>query len=187
MNKPSTKKLSALGLVEVLVVLAIVGLTMVGSMQLTTGAFRSIRENEITDMANGIMVQSLEIIKSPQPILILDELGTELRANFGGSFAIDLLSSPPSLKRVGSVSSQPELITSCAPESSFFATRVLEQQQQQDGREGLAIPDVCLQVTLQPISGNPDALQVTSRVVYNSRQGTTVNTLYGFRSAAFGN
>jgi len=109
-----TKK--ALGLVEVLIVLAIVGVTMVAAMQLTTGAFRSIRDNEITDLASGIILQGMEIAKSPQGVSLTSPGGTIFDPE--GSYSLDTTQNPPMMIQQNSGSDQ--LINTCNSTSPFF-------------------------------------------------------------------
>lgn len=81
------KRLKATSLVEVLVVLAVISLTIVFSVSLVAKARVVVKNNEIQDQANGLMIKALEIFKSPSDIFIPAEAGlTNTAASYSFSF-----------------------------------------------------------------------------------------------------
>lgn len=58
-------KIKATGLVEVIVVIAILAMTMLAVVGVTTRALRQVKRNEIEDRVTGIQLRALEYIKSP--------------------------------------------------------------------------------------------------------------------------
>ncbi len=162
-------RIKAVGLVEVLVVLTIVGVTMIGAMQLTTQAFNSIRENEITDLASGFLIQGIEIAKSPQRVVLTNDVG--IVTNPEGSYAIDVSQNPPVLFKIDDRTNQP--IQSC--ENAYE----VEITQEVTGTK----PAICLQIIIKEIT--IDTYEITSRVIYSTRDGQIDRTLKGFRATDF--
>jgi prepilin-type N-terminal cleavage/methylation domain-containing protein len=76
------KLLKAFGLVEVLIAIAVSGVVMVGAVQVSAKTLRQIKENELRDSANGVLLQSLEIARSPVEFRVLDLLGTANEKKF---------------------------------------------------------------------------------------------------------
>jgi hypothetical protein len=60
-----TKRKKATSLIEVVVVLAIISITIIASMTLVVKANVSIKNNELIDSANNILLEALEFSKSP--------------------------------------------------------------------------------------------------------------------------
>ena len=60
-----TVKLKAATLIEVLIVLGVISTTMIVAVSLIINSLYELRNNETQDAANGIMIQALEIAKSP--------------------------------------------------------------------------------------------------------------------------
>lgn len=166
-NKP--KSMAAVGLVEVLVVLAIVGVTMVASMQLTTDALRSIRDNQVADVALGFLVQGLEIAKNPQ--------GVQLSSSFGqivdvdGSYSLDDTTSPPTLFQLNNNITNP--IQDCQ------AQYIVQYDQAIQGNK----PEICLQIIIEEIAVG--SYRIQTRVVYPTSDGPVVRSLEGVRLEEF--
>lgn len=57
-------KINAFGLVEVLVALAIFGIAFIAATAVTISSLRTIKDNEIADFTNSLMVRTLEYSKS---------------------------------------------------------------------------------------------------------------------------
>jgi|GEM_PF-6458547 len=70
------KKLFATGLVEVIVVLAILATTMVSIVIVTTRGLRQVKRDEIEDRAVGLQLRSLELAKSPATLTLPIKLQT---------------------------------------------------------------------------------------------------------------
>lgn len=167
-------KLSALGLVEVLVVLAIVGTTMVAAMQLATNSFVSIRDNQITDVATGILIQGLEIAKSPQDVRLTNEFGGVLDVE--GSYWVNLTANPPVLWQESR--SITDVITGCEKDSTYF----MEINENVLG----VTPQVCLQIIIEEGDNRGTVFyKVTSRVHYLTSRGGFTRTIQGYRRDNF--
>jgi type II secretory pathway pseudopilin PulG len=169
MQHEGLKKLKALGLVEVLVALAIIGMTMVGAMQITTDAFRSIRDDEISDLASGFLLQGMEIAKSPQRVVLKDSFGTV--TDPVGSYKIDVNQTPPALFKVSTATDS--LIRTCNTNYEVQISREIVG----------ATPQICLQVIIQ--QANPNGYAIKSHVIFPTRTGQIETTLFGYRSEDF--
>lgn len=64
MKKYKSKKIKAFGLVESLLALAIFGTAIISATAVTIKALKTVRDNEMADFANSIMIRSLEYTKS---------------------------------------------------------------------------------------------------------------------------
>jgi len=62
------QKVRAFGLVEILVSLVIYGLAIIGVTALTISSYRTVKDNEIGDLANSLMVRGIEYLKSPNAV-----------------------------------------------------------------------------------------------------------------------
>lgn len=61
----------AFGLVEIIVALGIFGTAIVTTIALTVNSYLAVKNNELADLANSVMVRSMEYFKSPSGIEIL--------------------------------------------------------------------------------------------------------------------
>jgi hypothetical protein len=64
--KQTKKNEKAFGLVEVLIGLAIFGTAIIAATSLTVKSLRIVKDNELADTANGIMIKTLELAKYPE-------------------------------------------------------------------------------------------------------------------------
>lgn len=71
-NYKFNKKLKALSLLEVIIVLGIVSMTMVSAMAVVLRANSLIKSNEVQDSANDILFQTFELLRSPDPVKVLE-------------------------------------------------------------------------------------------------------------------
>lgn len=55
----------AFGLLEVLIAIAISALVMLGAVAVSARSIRIVRQNELQDLSNGVLLMSLEIARSP--------------------------------------------------------------------------------------------------------------------------
>lgn len=65
MMKFRFNKKKAFGLLEVLIAIAISAMVMVGAIAVSSKGIRTVKKNELEDLSNGILLQSLEIARSP--------------------------------------------------------------------------------------------------------------------------
>lgn len=138
------RKTKAFGLLEVVVAIAISGITMIGLVSVSLNALRSIQRNELIDTGSGVMIRSLEIAKSPAEFSINELLSGASAA----SFVLDLDTSTNefNLVPVGDPSSE---IRTCQPGSEFQVTDQLQVQ----------IGNLCNQVIISRQSALGDFVQ----------------------------
>lgn len=167
-----TKK--GIGLVEVLVVLALVATTMVAAAQLSVNALRSIKNNEVKDYATGLLVQALEVAKSPDDINIYT---TSALASYNGTYSLER--GPTGTGYVLSYSSPSTTqISSCASDS-IYAIDISAQF-------NVPVPKVCLQVVItanQGLAGN--YYQISATTIYTLEGETIRETVIGYRRNEF--
>lgn len=72
LNKMNDKFKKAASLVEVLIILAVISTTVIASTTIAVNSQRTLIENERTQTANGVLIQALEIIKSPAQIAVVN-------------------------------------------------------------------------------------------------------------------
>lgn len=70
MTHSTYKKKKALSLLEVIVVLAIISMTMISSMTVVLRANNLIKNNEVQDTANEILMQAFELLRSPEVVKV---------------------------------------------------------------------------------------------------------------------
>lgn len=181
-----SKRLRATSLVEVLIVLAIISSTILGSMILVSNSFVVVRQNQTEDYVNGLVVNAMEIIKSPSNISVTDN-----------SFATTQNTTPVyfKLSRVnGSAYLEKTLdaqITTCTPTSQYVInpntlsnptnTQVtVPTNTQVTGATTLvSTPDVCVQVKIIPFAssifnGIQKYYQMTVIAVYNNQDNVPI-------------
>ncbi|MCA9383899.1 hypothetical protein KC909_06075 [Candidatus Dojkabacteria bacterium] len=73
-----TKKVKAFGLVEALLALAIFGTAIIAATAVTIKSLRTVKNNELADFANSVMVRSMEYTRSESGTnAVLSALGPE--------------------------------------------------------------------------------------------------------------
>lgn len=178
MSKRSFKlKFSAVGLVEVLIVLALVATTMVAATQVTVQSLIKIKEDEVNDYVNGLMVRALEAAKSPQILTINNDL-TGL-TDFEGSYTLLVPSegadTPSFTQEAIELTPLPE--GSCTTNSPYSVTI--------PNLGNFTPPPVCLQVIVAELEGIDvnSIFQITVRSVYTLSSGPVVREVLGYRRA----
>lgn len=74
LNKFIQRKFKGTGLVEVIVVIAILSIAMVSVVGVTTRGMKQIKRDEIKDQAAGLQLQSIELAKSPAALTFPGDL-----------------------------------------------------------------------------------------------------------------
>lgn len=161
---------SAAGLVEVLIVLGIVAVIMVIIGTLTVQSYLRIKDNEMLDYANGIMIRALEITKTPSEILVHDPSGF---IGYDGSYTIDLGAVPRALRRQSLLSNP---ITSCNTDSVYLIDVSNEFP-------GISVPTICLQLIIQSEGDSRYIVEVN--MIYKSSNQEITNSLLGYRVNEF--
>ncbi len=178
-RKHHKSRYRSFSLVEVLVVLGLVATTMVAATQITVSALIKIKQNEIDDYVNGLMVKVLEAAKSPQPLTI--DNGASGLATFQGSYILVIPEATatqptvsPSFKQQ-SLTPDPIQPTTCNSSSPNYVSIP---------NLGTYVPPaVCIQalvVQLTGINATP-IYQITVRAVYNLSSGPVSRELLGYR------
>lgn len=175
MSKLIRNKNLAFGLIEVLIVLAIVATTMLAATQITLNGMRAIKLDEIVDFANGIMVQGLEIAKSPTTVEVVV---STVPANYNGSYRLQTNADGSSVLRLIDSSQTPITLAQCTSASNYFI-RI-------ENATGVQNPQVCLQmIVTQRQSLGLNYYEVRSRLVYNVGGQTVERDIYSYRRGSF--
>lgn len=70
----NNKKIKAFGLVEILVSLVIFGIAVIAVTNLTVSSYRIVKDNELSDMSNSLMLRGMEYFKSAKSITALSAI-----------------------------------------------------------------------------------------------------------------
>jgi hypothetical protein len=177
-NKYFKKKLSAVSLAEVLVVLAITAVTLVSISQLTVQLLVTIKNDEVLDYTTGISIQALEIAKSAEAINLVSDTPIASPAGF---YTIDFDSVPATLRRVSALGggTTSESISDCNIGSEYYV-RV-------DVPEAGVQPVVCMQIILTEEQDSLRQSYYLIEAVSVTKLGDEVriNRLKGYRRGEF--
>ncbi len=106
-----------LSLLEVIVVLAIISMTMISAISVVLKANSVIKSNEIQDTANDLLLQSFELLKSPDKVKVLQGGFSEL-SQYGIS-TVYSINFDTSLNRNGYLKKASQPGTQCDNSSEF--------------------------------------------------------------------
>jgi type II secretory pathway pseudopilin PulG len=176
-NKLKLKTLKAATLTEVLIVLGIISTTMIVAVSLIVNSLYELRNNETEDAANGIMIQALEIAKSPSDVVLSD--ATLLSASFDSTHYYSLSSEND--QNFLQLQNQNQMVD-CSTNSVYRiqdVSAVANTAQQ----EVLANVDICLQLIITPRAEG--FYEITSKVAYPAREEYQVNFIKGMRYGEF--
>ncbi len=166
------KKKKATSLAEVLIILAIISTTVIASTTLVVKALATIKNNEIEDTANGVMVKALEIAKSPADIYVSD---TSLVNTVNGQvyfFSIQNQNNQYTLRRESSTAN------SCDSQSPYITDLTQGSQAQNI--------NVCLVIEITPQNTLDQSIYaITSKIVYQLEGETIINSVTGYRKDSF--
>jgi type II secretory pathway pseudopilin PulG len=201
MIKPKSKK--AASLIEIIIVLAIVSFTIIASISLVARTRIEIRNNEIEDKANEVLLKALEALKAPTRVVILNDetlpQTSECRSGTGSCFS----GSGPyyfSLENVGSSQAgtnvyvlryQPTGTFDNWPEpgSDFDFTEVCSTG---SGNPFYIIDEsefsYCQQVAITPIRSvrvTSEAYKVDTTIIYSIGGESKLTTLTTYRYGGF--
>ncbi|MBL8014840.1 MAG: prepilin-type N-terminal cleavage/methylation domain-containing protein [Candidatus Doudnabacteria bacterium] len=164
----------AFGLLEVLIVLAIAATTMLAATQIALDGFRSIKLNEVLDYANGLMLQALEIAKSPTDVEIV--AGTQ-PTNFEASYRLTTNSAGKAVMSVVTTSTTPLTVANCSTSSPYFVDANIPN---------ITDPIICLQLTVtQRTNFGQVYYEIRSRLVYNLNGSQNERQIIGYRRDGF--
>lgn len=160
---------------EVLIVLAIVAATMVAAMQVSIQSLRVIKQNEIGDYANSVMIKALEVAKSPANVQVSSSAQV---TNFQGSYQLQAQgASAPVLWKI-SDSMVPITANSCSNSSPYYTDI--------SAINTVGNPVVCLQLIIRNISGlTGSAYEITSHLIYTIQDQQVERSIIGYRRNKF--
>jgi|SRR5690606_5282061 len=163
------KKPKGLSLVEILIVLIIISTTVISAMSLIINSFIEIKENEVQDTANGILLSATEALKSPGVIQISGLSSGILSRTTGDFFSV----TPNDSGFVLTYVPGGESINECDSDSRYLFN--LRENQQ-------TIDQACLQVKIIDRSGlGITKYEIEAKVVYNFSGKTETNSIKAFR------
>jgi len=139
-NKKSIKGVS---LVEVIVVLAIISLTIVSAMNVVIRANAIIKDNEIQDTANDIFLQAFELLRSPEPVKVLQGGYAELSQ--AATTTVYTIEFEDSIARKG-------YLKKAADQSNRTCSIQNELNVESIGGVTRSYP-ICLRISITPING----------------------------------
>jgi len=175
--RQSNSKKKAFGLVEIIVALAIFGTAMIATIAIAIGSLRTVQDNELADTANSVMIGSMEYMKSPAVVPVLNGLPSGQRefafrvegdvdpaSCFGSECNLNIV-------RTNTVSE----ITEC-DEGSEYRVRLEE------------LPNFLMCNQILVTQERPGVFELRSIVVFfsSNRSGTQRTELIGYRNTAGG-
>ncbi len=170
------KRLKATSLVEVLIVLAIISSTILGSMLLVSNSFVVVRQNQTEDYVNGLVVNAMEIVKSPSNVSVTDNSFTLTQNSTPVFFKLTRVNGSAYLEKT-----QDTQITSCTVGSQYIiSSTTLSNETNVTGVTGAATPNVCLQIKIIPVAGSiatngiQSYYQMSVIAVYNDQDETPI-------------
>lgn len=164
----------ASSLVEVLIILAIISTSIVASTSLAVNSQKKIIENQREDTANGLLIQALEVAKSPSQILLDEPIDFVADRTYYFRFT---------QKNQRLLLSQSDTsLTSCDTGSSY-------QVETFGDKSDINFP-LCMGVEVtyvQPVRQNKDFYEINVRVIYQQAKEYKFLNLKGVRSESFTN
>lgn len=152
------KNKKALSLVEMLVVLLIMSTTILTALGLTLRSGLEIKENEVRDTVNGIIININESMKSPGSITLNNFTPAQFVAGVDYGFRVNSNGATYELTYVqGSTN-----LTSCDAQSAYKYTVSISQS---------TIQDVCILVKIRRLEGTvPSVYEITTSSLYTYNQ-----------------
>lgn len=170
------KTLKAVSLIEVLAVLVLTGFLLVATARMTSNLIIQLRNNELEEYANGLLVQAFEAAKSPNNLTV-----NAAHQASGTAYRIEFLPAGGArLTREVSFLSAPD-INSCSLASPYFINSATIT-----GYPG-PIP-VCIQIVIRTLNNpytNTGYFVFSTRVVYTTPTKTDIFNLSSVRYAGF--
>lgn len=166
------KRLAAFGLAEIIVALGIFGSAMVITIALAIGSLRTVKDNELADTANTIMIRSMEYLKSPSSSGIFASAlsGTSTRVYaVDGAISSTNITGEVKLKDLTSSGTNTITVDNCSETSPYVVVV-------SDTPGFLA----CNQIIIKRNSNNTFELQ--SIVIYRTSKGFRKSELLGFKN-----
>lgn len=165
MKKIVTKNAS--GLVEALIVMAIIGTTLVSSMLLVSQGFIEVRNNQTEDTINGVLVQVLNKVKNSNSLAIsLSEYNTITNTSERHFYLL-----PNDGLKLDTTQSPSTAITTC-DENSVYNIVVSQ------AIVTSIVQNLCVQVTIKKVTaGNNERFTGSINYVYQINEEVVVSKL----------
>lgn len=160
------------GLLEVLIVLAIVASTMVAATQISLEGYKAIKVNELTDYSNSVLLQALELVKAPGSINI--SAATQPNG-FNGSYKLRTPSGTSGRVTLDRISSSLTAIgvEQCSDTSPYYTATSDDSP--------LPDPLLCTQIIVEEVTGSTGLYRMTSRVVFTYEGVDYSQSIVNFR------
>lgn len=166
------KKKRATSLAEVMIILAIISTTVVASTTLVVKSLATIKNNEIEDTANGVMIKALEIAKSPADVYVSDTSFVNAASGQVYFFSIQNQNNQYTLRRESGTAS------TCDSQGPF-KTNLFTQTTTQN-------INICLVIEITPQTTlNQRIYEIAAKVVYQLEGETIINSVTGYRKDDF--
>lgn len=198
------RKLKAAGLIEILIAMVIFAIAIVAITSLNAKNYRQIKANEITDLANKLMVSSLEYLKAPTTNTLE---GNGIQEQLEAFFQDDPTKDYICIRVDGEIDSNDFNITKVTcPNDPLTSANRLKFDECTNGSEylldssigsGLEGITICNQIVVEKqlstsVPGRPDGYKIISRVVYktpiwnkDNESYFYINEIFGFRPFTF--
>lgn len=175
MKYSSGNKKAGFGLIEILIVLAIIATTMLAATQISLNGIRAIKLDEVVDFANGMLLQGLELAKSPSTVRVFTLSGA---SNLNGSYRLQTASNGTTELRMVTTTQTPLTLAQCTSSSAYFVNIT--------GATGVTNPQVCLQLMITARTNlGVNYYEIRTRLVYNLGGQTLEREIYAYRRGAF--
>lgn len=174
----------AASLVEILVVLAIVASSMVAVANVNIQAQISLKDNEIIDAANGVMIQALEVAKSPSQVSVVDPAGNLIPGNIQGYYSLDLNSGSSQGVVLRKQTFSNTKITNCNSTSPYLVDWTTNGVGATSTSLDPNVNNICVQVIIteeqRPLIVDT-YYKIESIVIFNISDGQESNSIIGYR------
>lgn len=169
----------ASSLIEVLVVMAIIGTTIISAMSLAANSLINVRNNELEQYANTILIKTVEKLKSPTDIRVS---GVDLTRSQTGQTYYYKLTETSGVLLLEQDIFQTRLPDTCASGTAYYF------QPSTIPEDSFTTP-VCIQVRIKPsvTTQGRRFYEIFSTIVYPIGPDTTVSTMKVFRYTDFQN
>ncbi len=171
-------------LAEVIVSLGVAATAMVVAISMTSQSLRLAKENEIENTANEILVQSLELAKTPVPLNIVPAFEGTQGGVLVGSYKLLRTTEQGGSNAQGSATLEPtdtftEEIdaTSCQPGNPDYDTYKIEIEELNS--------IICNQIIFEQEPNQGNAYNITSIVVYEIGGEKVIDRVEAFRDGNF--
>jgi type II secretory pathway pseudopilin PulG len=174
----SELKMKAFGLAEIIVALGIFGTAMIATVAVAVSSLRTVKDNELSDLANSVVIRSIEYMKSPAVVDVL----TNLEAGSSDHvFEItNPISSSPDDQKLEVVEKTGEYgtdnITTCGDTGVSARYRISITDQ----------PNFVICNQIKVTDFGKSRFEIRSIVVYQTSKGLQTTELIGYRNTTGG-